>query len=148
MKLKVRIHPDCPNKDPITSPAKPGDVGMDLKCWIDTSKEYVRIPPHQMMNIRTGVFIELPPKYWAEVKPRSSTFAKRQLFVMGGIIDTAYRGELSVFVWNPSSEVHTVHNGDRLAQLIIMKKNMLQIQMVKTLTKTHRNSSGFGSTGH
>jgi len=147
LNLKVKIDPRCPNKEPICSPAKPGDTGLDIRIWVDNKKGEVNIPPHTMMDITTGASIALPKGYWGSIKSRSSTFAKRHLFVMDGIIDEAYRGTLSVYVWNPNDQGHLVKTGDRLAQLIILPRTVPKIKIVKKLSKTKRNKTGFGSTG-
>ena len=142
--LSVMIHPVCKNKSPITGPAKDGDVGYDLKVWVPEGK--MEIQPFSMANIRTGVFIKLPEGTWGDIRPRSSTFAKRKLFVMGGTIDNGYTGELSVFVFNPTTTPHSVSNGDRLAQLIVCNRVVPTIHVVNELPKTLRGDSGFGST--
>lgn len=144
MKLLVRVHQDCNNEDPISLPAKDGDVGYDLKAWVPEG--HIVIMPQKMFNIRTGVSFKLPHGYWGDIRPRSSTFAKRKLFVMGGTIDEGYTGEISIFVWNPTLEPHTVRDGDRLAQLVILHRNTPEIEVVRDLPDTVRGSSGFGST--
>ena len=143
--LLVKIHPDCKNPSPISKPAKDGDVGYDLKIWSDTENPII-IKPHEMLDIRTGVFIKLPDGYWADIRPRSSTFAKRKLFIMGGTIDSGYTGEISVYIWNPTNEPHEVSNGDRLAQLVIGRIFTPRIEMVDRLPITVRADTGFGST--
>jgi len=142
--LMVRIHPECDNIDPILSPLKDGDVGYDLKLWIPETIYIVN--PQKMINIRTGVHIKLSTAYCCEIRSRSSTFAKRKLFIMGGTIDEGYTGELSIFIWNPTLEAHTVTNGDRLAQLVIHKRYVPNIEFVSDLPVTSRGASGFGST--
>ncbi|MCK5611397.1 dUTP diphosphatase [Candidatus Pacearchaeota archaeon] len=145
-KLMVWVHPDCPNKDPILAPTKRGDVGYDLKAWVENGDGIV-VNPQEMTNVRTGVFLKLPPLCWGDIRPRSSTFAKRKLFVMGGTIDGGYVGEISVFIWSPTLKGQTIHNGDRLAQLVIMPRITPPIQLVDELPQTERGDSGFGSTG-
>lgn len=145
LKLMVRVHARCPNKSPIVFPAKPGDVGYDLKAWVE-SGDTITIEPQSMINIRTGVYVKLPEGYWGDIRPRSSTFAKRKLFVMGGTIDEGYTGELSVFIWNPTPDPNPVHNEDRLAQLVIHQRIVPEIEIVGELPKTVRGESGFGST--
>lgn len=146
VKLMVRVHPECPNESPISQPAKPGDVGYDLKAWVEEDNGTFIVNPQKMINIRTGVYIKLPEGYWGDIRPRSSTFAKRKLFVMGGTIDEGYTGELSVFIWNPTLEPHPIHNGDRLAQLVIHARVVPPIEVVGDLPSTVRGMSGFGST--
>ena len=138
------MHPDCPNKDAIGKPAKKGDVGYDLKCWVDG--DMIPIPPGEMVNIRTGVFLKLPENTWGDIRPRSSTFVKRKLFVMGGTIDEGYTGEISIFVWNPTNKTHTVENGDRLAQLVICPRVIKPLMIVDSLPVTERGATGLGST--
>jgi dUTP pyrophosphatase len=147
IRLMVRIHPDCPHKNPILPPVKPGDVGYDLLLWTENSHNGVRIEPHEMMNIRTGVYIKIPEGYWGAIRPRSSTFARKKLFVMGGTIDEGYTGEISIFIWNPMNKECKVENGDRLAQLVLMKRYTPDIEIVGELPKTERGESGFGSSG-
>ncbi len=147
LKLMVRIHPECPNENPICQPAKPGDVGYDLRAWVEEGDGTFVVNPQKMINIRTGVYVKLPEGHWADIRPRSSTFAKRKLFVMGGTIDEGYTGELSVFIWNPTLEPNPIHNGDRLAQLVIHSRIVPNIEIVGDLPNTARGASGFGSTG-
>jgi dUTP pyrophosphatase len=142
--LLVRIHPDCPNKNPILAPAKSGDAGFDVCVWLESP---LYIAPQAMVNIRTGVYAKMPEGYWGAIRPRSSTFAKKKLLVMGGTIDEGYTGEISIFIWNPSQEVCEVNNGDRLAQLVLMKRYTPDIEWVGKLPTTERNTDGFGSTG-
>lgn len=143
-KLMVRIHPECPNEEPILIPAKAGDVGYDLKVWLEEEESIIL--PQKMINIRTGVFVKLPEGYWGDIRPRSSTFAKRKLFIMGGTIDEGYTGEISIFIWNPTLEPHSIRNGDRLAQLVITPRITPPIEIVGDLPQTERGASGFGST--
>lgn len=175
----VKIDPDCSNCNPISMPAKKGDVGYDLKVWIesevinnkssfcsinyiarnsaayiyprtdlsmDNENPSVFILPQSMLNIRTGVCVKLPEGYWGSINPRSSTFAKRKLFIMGGIIDEGYIGELSIFIWNPTQESIQIFNGERLAQLIISSRVTPKINIVDQLPQTERGVTCFGST--
>lgn len=143
LEILVKTNSTCENADPIRYPVKPGDVGFDLMAHLKVSNV---IKSGKMDNIKTGVSIKLPDGYWAEVKPRSSTFAKRGLIVMGGIIDSAYTGELSIFIYNPTNEDHQINNGDRLAQLIVYKRIVPNLRYVDELPITERADSGFGST--
>jgi dUTP pyrophosphatase len=154
--LKIKVDPECCNKDPILPPAKPGDVGYDLVSWIPKPLSWPHgeepigklvIQPGEMKNIPVGVSIKLPPGTWGSIRPRSSTFAKRQLFVMGGTIDEQYIGPLYIYVWNPGPDEHVVVNGDRLAQLVIMPKIVPAIEVTDDLGASERGVTGFGSTG-
>ena len=144
--LMIRVHPDCPHNDPILSPAREGDAGYDLRVWIDTGHPTV-LRPHEMSNFRTGVYVKIPEGYWGAIRPRSSTFAKKQLLVMGGTIDEGYTGEISIFIWNPMNNSISVEDGDRLAQLLLIPRFTPPIKIVGQLPETQRGTEGFGSTG-
>jgi dUTP pyrophosphatase len=165
--LLVNIDPNCPNDNPISPPVKEGDVGYDLRVWIKKREDSdlssfssineilicepipsIIVAPQQMVNLGTGVSIKLPFGCWGAIKPRSSTFAKKKLFVMGGTIDEGYTGELSVFIWNPTNEMRQIVNGDRLAQLVISPRIVPRIKLVTQLPDTDRGSTGFGSTDY
>ena len=145
--IKVKVDPRCPNRNPILPPAKPGDVGFDLVCWADTPSGKISIQPHKMSNVPIGASIKLPSNTWGSIRARSSTFAKRELFVMDGTIDENYVGPLFVYAWNPTSVKHEISNGERLAQLIIMPRIVPELKYVDELPITERNESGFGSSG-
>ncbi len=115
-----------------------------MKVWISTG--HIIISPGQMQNIRTGVYLKLPENTWGDIRPRSSTFANRKLFVMGGTIDSGYTGEISIFIWNPMEKPHRIDNGDRLAQLVLHDRKVVSFLMVDELPDTVRGESGFGST--
>jgi len=146
--LKIKVDPRCPNRQPILPPAKPGDVGMDMVCWVDDINCKISVPPHKMVNVPIGASIKLPPNTWGSIRSRSSTFAKRELFVMDGTIDEAYVGPLFIYVWNPGSKAHEISNGERLAQLIIMPRIVPKLKYVDELPVTERAETGFGSTGY
>lgn len=143
--LKVLVDNECNNENPLSWPAKPGDVGFDLKCWIPEGQ--LTIPPGTFVNIATGVSVKIPDGHWASVRSRSSTFAKRNLMVMDGTIDCEYVGSLHIFVFNPTKEDAVVNNGDRLAQLVFFPSIVPIIEMTNALPVTLRGSTGFGSTG-
>ena len=143
--IQYVIHPDCPNEVPVASPAMEGDVGFDLRVWIP--KGSLVIWPFSFANIPTGVFVKLPTETWGDIRPRSSTFAKRRLFVMGGTIDSGYTGQLSIFIFNPSWRPHKVYNGDRLAQLVVGMRVAPSLVKVLKLPETARSQAGFGSSG-
>ena len=99
--------------------------------------------------IPTGLFIELPNGYEAQVRPRSGLALKRGLTVVNapGTIDADYRGEIGVPMINLSNEYQTINNGDRIAQMIIAKHETIEWQMVEKIDETARGTSGFGSSG-
>jgi len=125
----------------IVPTTREGDVGYDLYCYANN------IITATSTKIHTGISIELPEGYWAQICNRSS-MGKHGFTVMGGIIDNAYRGEIMVMLTNPEQqEILSIEHGDKIAQLVIHKENKFGIDLVEELSITKRGESGFGSTG-
>jgi dUTP pyrophosphatase len=123
-----------------------GAAGMDLRAFLT---EDVEIPPLGRVRLPTGLFLEIPPGYEAQVRPRSGIAAKYGVTVLNspGTIDSDYRGELQVLLINLGSETFKVRNGDRIAQLVISPLSRLPVEEGAVLAETERGSGGFGSTG-
>lgn len=123
-----------------------GAAGMDLKANIDTA---IILKPLERAIIKTGLFIELPLGFEAQVRPRSGLAAKKGITVLNapGTVDADYRGEIGVILVNLSNEDFTVNDGERIAQLVIAKHERVNWQEVNILDTTKRGSGGFGSTG-
>ncbi len=121
-------------------------AGMDLRANLDAP---VTLEPLGRAIIKTGLFIELPVGYEAQVRPRSGLAAKKGITVLNspGTIDADYRGELGVILINLSNEAFVVENGERIAQLVIAKHERAEWQQVDVLSETTRGAGGFGSTG-
>jgi len=121
-------------------------AGMDLRAHISES---IVLNPLERAIVKTGLFIELPIGYEAQVRPRSGLAAKKGITVLNspGTIDADYRGEIGVILVNLSNEAFTVENGERIAQLIIAKHERAEWEEVLVLTDTVRGAGGFGSTG-
>lgn len=121
-------------------------AGMDLRANI---LEPITLKPLERAIIKTGLFIELPVGYEAQVRPRSGLAAKKGITVLNspGTIDADYRGEIGVILVNLSNETFTVENGERIAQLVIAKHERADWVEVGTLSETDRGAGGFGSTG-
>lgn len=121
-------------------------AGMDLRANIS---EPVTLKPLERSIVKTGLFIELPIGYEAQVRPRSGLAAKKGITVLNspGTIDADYRGEIGVILVNLSNEDFTIENGERVAQLIIAKHERAEWQAVEVLEETLRGAGGFGSTG-
>lgn len=135
-------------KFPLVTYKKNGDVGLDLPSIIldaDGNPSSVTVMPGEEATIPTGIFIELPDGYWAQIKPRSSSTKRRLL--ADGTIDTGYRGELFATVVNSSHEPQTFEHGDRIVQCIIHHAVYANIKEVDELSASERGESGFGSTG-
>lgn len=121
-------------------------AGMDLRAHLETP---VILEPMERAIIKTGLFIELPIGYEAQVRPRSGLAAKKGITVLNapGTVDADYRGEIGVILVNLSSEAFTVENGERIAQLVIAKHERAEWHKVEELSSTERGAGGFGSTG-
>ncbi len=121
-------------------------AGMDLRANIS---EAVTIEPLGRTIIKTGLYIELPIGYEAQVRPRSGLAAKKGITVLNapGTIDADYRGEIGVILVNLSASAFVVENGERIAQLVIAKHERAQWNEVAKLSETTRGEGGFGSTG-
>jgi dUTP pyrophosphatase len=121
-------------------------AGMDLRAHLEAA---VTLQPLERAIIKTGLFIELPIGYEAQVRPRSGLAAKKGITVLNapGTIDADYRGEIGVILVNLSKEAFTVENGERIAQLVIAKHERADWHKVEELSSTVRGAGGFGSTG-
>lgn len=121
-------------------------AGMDLRANLESE---VTLQPLERSIIKTGLFIELPVGYEAQVRPRSGLAAKKGVTVLNapGTIDADYRGEIGVILVNLSNEPFTIENGERIAQLVIAKHERAEWQLVNELSTTDRGAGGFGSTG-
>lgn len=121
-------------------------AGMDLRANLDTS---ITLQPLERTIVKTGLFIELPIGYEAQVRPRSGLAAKKGITVLNapGTVDADYRGEIGVILVNLSNEDFIIENGERIAQLVIAKHERAEWIDVKELSETSRGEGGFGSTG-
>ena len=121
-------------------------AGMDLTANIN---EPIELKPLERRLIPTGLFIELPAGYEAQVRPRSGMDLKHGLTCLNspGTIDADYRGEIGVIIANVSNDVYTIEDGERIAQLVIAKHETISWEEVASLDETDRGEGGFGSTG-
>ncbi len=121
-------------------------AGMDLRANLDKT---LLIDPLERALIKTGLFIELPSGYEAQVRTRSGMALKKGLSVLNspGTIDADYRGEIGVILVNISNEKQEIKDGDRVAQLVIASVEQPRLIEVNELNKTPRGAGGFGSTG-
>ena len=121
-------------------------AGMDLRANLT---ETVLLKPLERRLIPTGLFIELPVGYEAQVRPRSGLALKKGITVLNspGTVDADYRGEIGVILINLSAEEFQIENGERVAQLVIAKHERAEWEEVEVLTETARGEGGFGSTG-
>ena len=123
-----------------------GSAGMDLKAHLD---EPVILKPGKRMLIPTGLHIELPVGYEAQIRARSGLAIKKGIGLVNGIgtIDSDYRGEIKVILINWGDEDFVIENGDRIAQMVIAKYERIEGVESEDLSDTERGSGGFGHTG-
>ncbi len=121
-------------------------AGMDLRANIDAP---VTLRPMERRLIGTGLYIELPEGYEAQVRPRSGLALRHGVTVLNspGTIDADYRGEIMVLLVNLSAEDFTVNDGERIAQMVIARHERAQLAMANSLGETERGDGGYGHTG-
>ncbi|RVT79998.1 dUTP diphosphatase [Flavobacterium sufflavum] len=121
-------------------------AGMDLRANL---VESIVLQPLERTIVKTGLFIELPIGYEAQVRPRSGLAFKNGITVLNspGTVDADYRGEIGVILVNLSNQAFEIQNGERIAQLIIAKHERAEWFEVEELSETSRGTGGFGSTG-
>ncbi len=121
-------------------------AGMDLRAFLS---EPVVLKPFERKLIPTGLFIELPNGYEAQIRPRSGLAVKKGITVLNspGTIDADYRGEIKVILINLSDEDFVIENGERICQMIIASHETAQWREVEVLGETERGEGGFGHTG-
>ena len=136
------------NKSPNALPAYEtiASAGMDIRAHLDTP---IELAPLERKLIPTGLYIELPIGYEAQLRARSGLAYRKGLILPNGpaTIDADYRGEIKVILANISNETHTIQTGERIAQMVIAKHETVTWQVVETLGDTDRGEGGFGSTG-
>lgn len=142
MQIKIinKSQHELPNYETIAS------AGMDVRANVSES---IVLKPLERIIVKTGLFIELPIGYEAQVRPRSGLAAKKGVTVLNapGTIDADYRGEIGVILVNLSNENFTIENGERIAQIVIAKHERAEWIQVEELSETTRGEGGFGSTG-
>ena len=121
-------------------------AGMDLRANIS---EPITLKSLERTIVKTGLFIELPIGFEAQVRPRSGLAAKKGITVLNspGTVDADYRGEIGVILVNLSNDDFTINDGERIAQLVIAKHERVNWKEVTILNITERGTGGFGSTG-
>lgn len=144
MLLKVRIINNSNN--PLPAYATAGSSGMDLRANLTAP---LTLAPLERMMVPTGIFLEIPQGYEAQVRPRSGLAIKQGLTCLNspGTIDADYRGELKVILINLSAEPQVIEHGDRIAQMVFQKVEIVDLELTNTISATERNAGGFGHTG-
>ena len=123
-----------------------GSSGMDLMAFLESP---VNLKPQESALIPTGISIAIPEDTEGQVRPRSGLAAKSNISVLNtpGTIDSDYRGEIKIILFNHGKEDFVINNNDRIAQMILMPIVKAEFEEVENLPKTLRGSGGFGSTG-
>lgn len=142
--MKIKIVNKSNN--PLPSYATEHSAGMDLRAFVN---EEIVLKPGTRYLIPTGLYIELPEGYEAQIRPRSGLALKSGITVLNtpGTIDADYRGEIGVILINLSSEDFKINNGDRICQMVINKYEKALLFEVDNLLETERGEGGFGHTG-
>lgn len=124
----------------------PASAGMDLRANLDKP---ITLKPLERNLIPTGLFIELPVGYEAQIRPRSGLAIKKGITLLNtpGTVDADYRGEIKIILANISNEEFVVNDGERIAQMVISKHERAEWIEVKELESSERGAGGFGSTG-
>jgi len=143
-KIKVRIINNSNN--PLPEYATEGAAGMDIRAHLESP---LTLKPMERSMVPTGIFIELPKGYEAQIRPRSGLAIKQGLTCLNspGTIDSDYRGEVRIVMINLSVENQTISSGDRIAQMIVHSVERVKWKTVKKISTTKRNEGGFGHTG-
>ncbi len=121
-------------------------AGMDIRCFMDAP---IVLQPLERKLFPTGLYIELPEGYEAQIRPRSGLSLKRGLTVLNtpGTIDADYRGEIGVILINLSGEPQTIEPGERICQMVIARHEQPEVIEVNELSETERGAGGFGHSG-
>ncbi len=142
--LKIKIVNKSNNELPKYETA--GAAGMDLRAYLD---EPIVLKPLERKLVPTGLYIAIPQGYEAQIRARSGLSIKHGITLINavGTIDSDYRGELRVPMVNLSNEEFEIKSGERIAQMVIAKHEVADLEVVEVLDETERNAGGFGSTG-
>ena len=144
MTIAIKIHMDNGCEDLFPRKAHDDDAAFDLRSRVD-----IIIPSGKIMLVPTGVFMELPVGYEAQVRPRSGLALKHGITVLNtpGTIDAGYRGEVGVILINAGENDFAIARGDRIAQMVVQQLTDVQLVSAEALSETARGAGGFGSTG-
>lgn len=122
-------------------------AGLDLRAFLP--EDPITLQPLQRTLVKTGLFIELPEGYEAQIRPRSGLALKHGVTVLNspGTIDADYRGELCILLVNLSDCPFVINDGERIAQMVVARHEQVQWQLAEELSDTERGAGGFGHTG-
>lgn len=131
---------------PLPAYQSPAAAGLDLRAWLH---EPLRLKPLERVLVPTGLYLEIPVGYEAQVRPRSGLAYKHGVTVLNspGTIDADYRGELKVLLVNISADEFVINDGERIAQLVVARHEVVQWEDAEALSDSARGAGGFGSSG-
>lgn len=143
MKVRIINH----SSHPLPAYATAGSSGMDIRA--NLSIHPLALKPLQRILVPTGLFLEIPEGYEAQVRPRSGLAIKQGITCLNtpGTIDSDYRGEVKVILINLSDQDQVISNGDRIAQLVFQQVEKVSLELVNELSNTDRSDGGFGHSG-
>ncbi len=144
MKIKVKISMLEGCGDLIPAKAHADDAAFDLRSRVD-----ITIPVNRSTLVPTGIFMELPVNYEAQIRPRSGLALKNNITLTNspGTIDAGYRGEVGVIMFNHGPAEFEIKRGDRIAQMVITELPEVELDLAESLSESDRGTGGFGSTG-
>jgi dUTP pyrophosphatase len=142
--MKVKIVNN--SRNPLPDYSTPWSAGMDLRANLD---QPVTLKPMERKLIPTGLFMELPEGFEAQIRPRSGLALKKGITVLNtpGTIDADYRGEVGIILVNLSGEEYEIEHGERICQMVINRIETIQWNQVESLEESRRGTGGFGHTG-
>ncbi len=134
------------SSNPLPAYATTGSAGMDIRANLTDS---IALNPLERMLIPTGLFVQLPPNFEIQIRPRSGMALKQGITCLNtpGTIDSDYRGEIKVLLINLSNEIQIINNNDRIAQMVFAKTETVELIAVDVINETERGEGGFGHTG-
>ena len=142
--MQVRIVNKSNN--PLPAYATGNSAGLDLRANLSEMRS---LAPMERMLVPTGLYIELPEGYEAQIRPRSGLALKHGITVLNtpGTIDADYRGEIGVILVNLSGDTFDINPGERICQMVIARHEQVEFSLVEELSQTERGAGGFGHTG-
>ncbi|CAN5909949.1 dUTP diphosphatase [soil metagenome] len=142
----MRVHVINQSRHPLPTYQTPSSAGMDLRASLD---QPVTLRPLQRALVPTGLFLELPAGFEAQIRPRSGLAYKHGISIVNspGTIDADYRGEIKVLLVNLSDQDFVVEDGERIAQMVVARHEQVEWEETGSLSTTERGAGGYGSTG-
>jgi dUTP pyrophosphatase len=146
MNMKIRINIVNKSNNPLPDYGTQYSAGMDIRANIEAP---ITLKPLERVLVPTGLYIELPEGFEAQIRPRSGMALKHGISVLNtpGTIDADYRGEIRVILVNLSNETYEINKGERICQMVIAKHEKVEWELTETLNETVRGEGGFGHTG-